>query len=216
MRCAPPARCVARLRRDARHTSGATRGTPRRRRKRDTRATQSASRRRRRAICARVRTDSVDTQYARADSVTPRESSCAIRRARSLAPRSARQSRIAVHRRPTTHREGDRRSREGRSMDRRLLGRTAASAIHPAPPDDAASLLRPGGRGTGYVARRGYAASAPDCVAHGRTIATHPTTRATGSARLTPAATQLLCPMEPPRSSASRPTHRNARRHQTS
>ena len=100
-------------------------------------------------------------------------------------------------------------------MDRRLLGRMAANAIHPASPGDAARLLRLGGRGIGGVARRGYAAFAPDCAADDRMIATQPMTRATGSARLKPAIPHLLCPMEPPRLLASRPTHRNARRHQT-
>ena len=100
-------------------------------------------------------------------------------------------------------------------MDRRLLGRMARTAFHPASPGDAASLLPPGDGEFGSDPRRGFAAFAPDCAARDRTIATQPTERATGSARLKPAVAHLLYPTEPTRLEAPRPTHRNARRHQT-
>jgi hypothetical protein len=77
-------------------------------------------------------------------------------------------------------------------------------------------LLPPVGE-HGSDARRGYAALVPHCAAHARTTTILPMERATGSARLTPAGSHLLSPpTEPARMRASRPTHRNARRHQTS
>lgn len=100
-------------------------------------------------------------------------------------------------------------------MDRRLLGRMASTAFHPASAGDAARKLRPADGETGSGPRRGYAVFAPDCAARDRTIVTQPTERATGSARLKPAVSHLLYPTEPPHLHASRPIHRNARRHQT-
>ncbi len=41
--------------------------------------------------------------------------------------------------------------------------------------------------------RRGYAALAPHCVVHERTIANEPQVRVTGSARLKQATPHLLC-----------------------
>ena len=100
-------------------------------------------------------------------------------------------------------------------MDRRLLERTATHAIRSVLPGAAAQLPHLGDRVIGSDPRRGYAAFAPHCAAHDRTTTQQPTERATGSARLKPAGSHLLSPTEPPPADASRPTHRNARRHQT-
>ena len=100
-------------------------------------------------------------------------------------------------------------------MDRRHLGWTAQETTHPASPDHAAQLLQSGDGETGSVMRWGYTAVAPYCAARAQVIARQPTERASGSARLKPARSHLLSPMEPTPTSAPRPTHRNARRHQT-
>jgi hypothetical protein len=100
-------------------------------------------------------------------------------------------------------------------MDRRHLGWRARETSHPASPDRAARLLQSVDGETGSVMRWGYTAVAPYCAARVQVIARQPMERASGSARLKPARSHLLSPMEPTPTSAPRPTHRNARRHQT-
>lgn len=101
-------------------------------------------------------------------------------------------------------------------MDRRHLGWRATEATHSASSDSAAQVLQSVDGETGSVTRWGYTAGAPHCAARIRMIASQPMARAAGSARLKQARSHLLSPMEPPLTTASRPTHRNARRHQTS
>ena len=100
-------------------------------------------------------------------------------------------------------------------MDRRHLGRMATQTTHPASPDRAAQVLQSGDGETGSVMRWGFTAGAAHCAARIRMIASQPMVRAAGSARLKQTRSHLLSPMEPPPPIASRPTHRNARRHQT-
>ncbi len=100
-------------------------------------------------------------------------------------------------------------------MDRRLMGWTATRRHPSRIAGDAAQVLQPGDGEIGSVMRWGYAAIAPHCAARIQMIARQPTERATGSARLKPARSHLLSPTEPPHIQASRPNHRNARRHHT-
>lgn len=100
-------------------------------------------------------------------------------------------------------------------MDRRHLGWTARETDHPASSDRAVQVLQSGDGETGSVMRWGYTAVAPYCAARVQMIARQPMERAAGSARLKPCRSHLLSPREPTPAQASRPTHRNARRHQT-
>lgn len=188
--------------------TGAQRATKTRRR-RNTAPSRRRVARELRAQC----TDSVDTQYARADSVT-----CVriilLRFVGTLSRTRLRTTWSDQAAADTNRRVGqaDRRSREGRSMDRSLAGRVAMTSILSIPPGGAATARRPGGRRIGDAARRGMTARMPD---PGNCTMGHVApadVRATRSARLGPSRTHLLSPGTR-RLDASRPHHRNARRH---
>ena len=145
---------------------------------RDFRATLVASSRASREIFARIRTEFVDTTQVRADSVirariVPRDSSQRVGR-----------HRVSSRMTDTTGIDGaTRRGREGRSMDRRLMGHEAQSANCPAPPEEAQSALRIGGREAGNGTTRQCSAwSAIRSGACGSKTASNMVTRATGSA----------------------------------
>jgi hypothetical protein len=103
-----------------------------------------------------------------------------------------------------------RRSREGRSMDRRLVGRTARSATLPAPPAGTNTVQGDGGREVGGSARRNAARRTGACIMG---LMARTRWRATGSARFAAARTQLLYPPGAARRCATPPLHRNAWRH---
>lgn len=164
------------------------------RQKRDAHATRTARRSVRCAFCVQSRADSVDTEYARADSVTVRANHLARFVGHALGHRrSTRDSRSGMRKEGTdASPRRSRRSREGRSMDRRLTGRTAPSMLLPTPPGRAPSAQRPAGREAGEASRR----QALLHVAASGACTTEPPARtalrATGSARRRPAASVLL------------------------
>ncbi len=172
--------------------------------KRGTHATRIASRCTSRAFRARACTDSVDTRWWRADSVTCariilRDSSDTFSRTSLRIPSGTCRSDRRIG-------KAGRRSREGRSMDRRLMGGMAQATIHPAPPGSAKQPRHHGGREVGSVARRGSIAR----IAHsGACPGTSASDERHGIRARAAAPSEAAVPRRPAQAASN---HRNARR----